>query len=108
MFHSLRWRLTGWYVLLLAGVLLMFSAGTYLAVRPVLRHNGGGGLKHQVELLAQAVRVGAREPALPREVHLGERRSDDVFPRLYRGDGSLVFVDVRDGRQLPALPDALE
>jgi heavy metal sensor kinase len=95
-------------VVLLAGVLLIFSAGTYLAVRELLRNNLDEGLKHQVELLAQAVTVERGEPALPREVHLGERRSDDLFTRLYRSDGSLVFVDVHDSQKLPALADSLE
>src|ERR1044071_8009764 len=38
-FYSLRWRLTGWYVLLLTAVLLLFSAGTYIAVYKLLLDN---------------------------------------------------------------------
>jgi heavy metal sensor kinase len=45
---------------------------------------------------------------LPREVRLAEGRSDDVFMRLYRGDGALVFTDTRESQMLPALSDALE
>jgi heavy metal sensor kinase len=107
MLHSLRWRLTGWYVLLLAGVLLLFSAGAYLAVRKLLHDNIDEGLKHQAELLAQAVTIDDGEVSLPREVRLEERRSSDFFTRLYRGDGTLVFTDFRGGRELPALPGAL-
>ena len=33
MFRELRWRLTGLYVVLLLGALLLFSAGSYLAAR---------------------------------------------------------------------------
>jgi heavy metal sensor kinase len=108
MFHSLRWRLTGWYVLLLAGVLLLFSAGTYLAVRKLLHDNLNDGLEHQAELIAQAVTIERDEPTLPREVRLAERRSNDFFMRLYRGDGVLVFADTREGQKLPALSDSLE
>jgi heavy metal sensor kinase len=108
MFHSLRWRLTGWYVLLLAGVLLLFSAGTYLAVRKLLRDNLDDGLAHQAELIVQAVTIERGEPMLPREARLAERRSNDFFLRLYRGDGALVFADVREGQKLPELSDALE
>jgi len=36
MFRELRWRLTGLYVVLLLGALLLFSAGTYLAARAAL------------------------------------------------------------------------
>jgi heavy metal sensor kinase len=108
MFHSLRWRLTGWYVLLLAGVLLVFSAGTYLAVRKLLRDSLDDGLDHQAELIAQAITVEDGEPTLPREARLAERRSNDFFMRLFRSDGSVVFTDIREGRSPPALPDALE
>src|SRR5436190_1229025 len=55
MFRSLRWRLTGWYVLLLAGVLLLFSAGTYLAVRELLLDNIDDVLRHQAALVALAL-----------------------------------------------------
>jgi len=108
MFHSLRWRLTGWYVLLLAGVLLLFSAGTYLAVRQLLRNSLDDVLDHQAELIVQAVTIERGEPMLPREARLTERRSNDSFMRLYRGDGSLVFADAREGQKLPELSDALD
>jgi heavy metal sensor kinase len=106
MFRSLRWRLTGWYVLLLAGVLLAFSLGTYLAVRTLLHDNLDDSLDHQVELLAQAIAIEDDEPTLPREARLAER-SNDVFMRLYRGDGTLVFADAREDQMLPELPESL-
>jgi heavy metal sensor kinase len=107
MFRSLRWRLTGWYVLLLAGVLLLFSAGAYLAVRKLLRDNIDEGLKHQAELIAQAVTIENNSLALPAEVQIEERHSNDYFTRLYQRDGALVFTSFRDKRPLPETPHAL-
>src|SRR5215216_6641624 len=55
MFRSLRWRLTGWYVLILAGVLLLFSAGIYAAVYKLLLENFDDVLRQQARLVAQMV-----------------------------------------------------
>ena len=107
MFRSLRWRLTGWYVLLLAGVLLLFSAGAYLTVRKLLRDNIDEGLKHQAELIAQAVTVESGNVALPDTVRIEEERSNDYFTRLYSSDRELIYQRFRDKRSLPELPKAL-
>ena len=55
MVRSLRWRLTGWYVLVLAGVLLLFSVGTYVAARAALLENFDDVLGDQATLIAQAI-----------------------------------------------------
>lgn len=34
--RSIRWQITGWYTLLLAGMMVLFSAGTYVAVYRLL------------------------------------------------------------------------
>jgi len=93
MFRSLRWRLTGWYVLLLAGVLLLFSAGTYLAVRELLLDNVDDVLRHQAALLAQTIDLAEGAPVLRGEVALPVRRDSEHFTRLYRADGTLSFDD---------------
>ncbi|HEX5689311.1 MAG TPA: histidine kinase dimerization/phospho-acceptor domain-containing protein, partial [Roseiflexaceae bacterium] len=105
--NSLRWRLTGWYVLLLAGVLVLFSAGAYLAVRKLLRDNIDEGLKHQAELVAQAVTVEQGDLALPLEVEVDRQNANDFFTRVYGSDGALIFINFDDDRKLPDLPKAL-
>ena len=84
MFRSLRWRLTGWYVLLLAGVLLLFSAGIYLAVRELLLDNIDDVLRHQAALVAQTIDLAGSAPVPRREVALPVRRDSEHFTRLYR------------------------
>jgi heavy metal sensor kinase len=93
MFRSLRWRLTGWYALLLAGVLLLFSAGTYLAVRELLLDNVDDVLRHQVALVAQTIDLAGSVPVPRGEVALPVRRDSEHFTRLYRADGTLSFDD---------------
>jgi heavy metal sensor kinase len=93
MFRSLRWRLTGWYVLLLAGVLLLFSAGTYLAVRELLLDNLDDVLRHQAALVAPTIDLAGSAPVPRGEVALPVRRDSEHFTRLYRADGTLSFDD---------------
>src|SRR6266487_5680666 len=103
MFRSLRWRLTGWYVLVLAGVLAMFSAGTYLATRAALRENFDEVLGNQAALVAQAVDIEDGIPELKQEVLLSGHRNDDHFTRLYAVNGAQVFDDTTDGPPVPNL-----
>jgi heavy metal sensor kinase len=93
MFRSLRWRLTGWYVLLLAGVLLLFSTGTYLAVRELLLDNVDDVLRHQAALVAPTIDLAGSAPVPRGEVALPVRRDSEHFTRLYRVDGTLSFDD---------------
>lgn len=103
MIRSLRWRLTGWYVLVLAGVLLLFSVGTYIAARAALLENFDDVLGDQATLIAQTIDVDDDIPELKQEVILTGRRHDDHFTRLYRLDGIAVFDDTQDGPQVPAI-----
>jgi heavy metal sensor kinase len=103
MFRSLRWRLTGWYILLLAGVLLLFSSGIYLAVRELLLDTFDDVLRHQAELIAQTVDFTAGGPVLDPAAQLAGRPDREHFTRLYRADGTLSFDD-SSAAQAPALP----
>src|SRR5215211_8587744 len=107
MFRELRWRLTGLYVVLLLGALLLFSAGTYLAARAALRENFDEVLLDQATLVAQAIDIEDGVPELKQEVLLSGHRSDDHFTRLYTLSGMLVFDDTTDGPHVPDLPDTV-
>ncbi len=104
MFRELRWRLTGLYVILLLGALLLFSAGTYLAARAALMKNFDEVLVVQASFVAQAIDIEDEVPALEREVLLSGHRNDDHFTRLYALNGLLVFDDTADGPRVPDLP----
>jgi heavy metal sensor kinase len=106
MVRSLRWRLTGWYVLMLAGVLLIFSCGIYLAVRELLLDNFDDVLRHQAELIAQTVDFTAGGPALDPAARLAGRPDREHFTRLYRADGTLSFDD-SGATHAPALPEEI-
>jgi heavy metal sensor kinase len=91
MLRSLRWRLTGWYVLLLAGVLLLLSAGTYLAVHKLLVDNLDEVLRRQADLIAAAIEISPSGPLLGGSAP--PSRNSEHFTRLYHQDGTLSFDD---------------
>ncbi len=105
MFRSVRWRLTGWYVALLAGTLLLFSAGTYLAVRLLLLDNFDDVLAHQAELIAQTIDVANAGLILRGDVLLDGRRDSEHFTRLYNAHGVLLFEDNAAAEEAPVLND---
>src|SRR5690349_14616717 len=93
MFYSLRWRLTGWYVLLLTGVLLLFSAGTYVAVYKLLLDNFDDLLGSQANLIVQTVDFSDRNLSLQNESLRAGRPTDEHLTRIYRPDRSLMYDD---------------
>jgi heavy metal sensor kinase len=105
MFHSLRWRLISWYVLLLAAVLLLFSAGTYLAVRKLLLDNFDDVLSQQATVIAQTIDVTNGGLTLTGDVRLAGHRDSEHFTRLYRTDGTLVFDNNGAREGAPLRPD---
>jgi len=107
MMRSLRWRLTGWYILLLAGVLLVFSVAVYMAVQRLLLENFDAMLRHQANLVAQAIDEDDGAPSLPQDMLLPDVRGRAHFTRIYRTDQTLSFNDSAAGEQVPELPHAV-
>jgi signal transduction histidine kinase len=92
-FYSLRWRLTGWYVVLLAGVLLMFSGGTYIAVYKLLLDNFDDLLTSQANLIVQTIDFNDRDQTLQNTSLRADRRDDEHLTRIYRADRTLIYDD---------------
>jgi len=92
-FYSLRWRLTGWYVLLLTSVLLLFSAGTYITVYKLLLDNFDELLASQANLIVQTVDFNERNLTLQNDSLRAGRRDDEHLTRIYRPDSTLIYDD---------------
>ncbi|MBK9715274.1 MAG: HAMP domain-containing protein [Kouleothrix sp.] len=107
MSRSLRWRLTAWYVLLLSGLLLVFSAGTYVAVYKLLLSSFDDVLSSQANLIIQTIDVSDPELTLKNAALRAGRRNDEHLTRLYRADGTLIFDDNPEERA-SELVDAVE
>src|SRR5262245_18845752 len=91
MFRSLRWRLTAWYVVLLCGLLLVFSAGTYVAVSRLLLDNLDDLLASQARLIVETINLEDRELALRNDALEIGRNTDEHLTRLYGSDGTRLF-----------------
>jgi HAMP domain-containing protein len=105
---SLRWRLTGWYVILLAVVLLLFSLGVYLAVERLLIENLDAALRQQANLMAQAIDEDEGQPTLARDVALPDIGVGDHFTRIYRTDQRLSLDISTVGEPIPQVPGAVD
>jgi heavy metal sensor kinase len=104
--HSLRWRLTGWYVLLLACVLLLFSGGTYVAVYKLLLDNFDDLLSSQANLIVQTIDFTDRGLKLQNDTLRVGRGDDEHLTRIYRADSTLIFDD-NPKAQAPELREAV-
>src|SRR6266496_5350840 len=105
-FYSLRWRLTGWYVLLLTGVLLLFSAGTYITVYKLLLDNFDDLLTSQANLIVQTIDFSDRNLTLQNTSLRAGHRDNEHLTRIYRADRTLLYDD--NPRELtPELTDAV-
>jgi heavy metal sensor kinase len=91
MFRSLRWRLTIWYVALLCGLLLVFSAGTYVAVSKLLIDNLDDLLASQARLIVDTINLDDRELAIRNDALQIGRNTDYHLTRLYRADRTRLF-----------------
>jgi heavy metal sensor kinase len=92
-FSSLRWQLTGWYVLLLTGMLLLFSAGTYIAVYKLLLDNFDDLLVTQANLIVQTVDFSERNLTLQNDSLRAGHQEDEYLTRIYRSDRRLLYDD---------------
>src|SRR3954463_12128170 len=105
-FYSLRWRLTGWYVLLLTGVLLLLSAGTYITVYKLLLDNFDDLLASQANLIVQTVDFSDRNLTLQNDSLRAGRRNAEHLTRIYRADRTLMYDD-NPREEEPELDDAI-
>jgi len=101
-FYSLRWRLTGWYVLLLAGVLLLFSAGTYITVYKLLLDNFDDLLDSQANLIVQTIDFSERNLTLQNDSLRASDRDAEHLTRIFRPDRTLLYDD-NPQEQVPEL-----
>ena len=109
-FRSIRWQLTKWYVILLFGLLLVFGAGTYTAVRKLLIDNLDDLLASQASLFVGTIDLTDRKLSIRSDTLQIGRTSDDHVTRLYRANGARLFdtnPKIRSDELDAAVKDAL-
>ena len=93
--RSIRLRLTLWYVLLLAIMLAVFSAGIYLTLRHSLSANLDDSLENRADILLSVVAYDSGRPSLAGSVSSVDPNAGEHFVRVYDERGALSF----DGTQ---------
>jgi heavy metal sensor kinase len=86
---SLRWRLTLWYVGLLTGVLILFSAGVYIALSKQLLDAEDDALQNLAQLLDPSVSMSHGK--LQFKDSADTTKGHDRFVRVYTLTGLRVF-----------------
>jgi len=60
---ALQWRLTAWYAITFAAILLMLGGGLYLTMRTLVQRGLNGSLRQSVDALARAAQIREQEAA---------------------------------------------
>lgn len=98
--RSIRWRLTLWYVAVLAVGMLLFGAGTWFTLRGVLLNNRYHALDQRLTALTDFLRLEARGNAIS-DLREESREYSTGLP-----EGQGVVVRQLDGRVVFAKPAA--
>jgi len=105
--RSIRFRLTLWYVLLLAIILAGFSAGIYVTLRHNLYANLDDSLQTRVADLLPLVRFEGAGPTLAGSISATSADLDEQFARVYDSSGRLTFDNTGGAGGEPADGEAI-
>ena len=107
LWRSLRLRLTLWYVILLAVILLAFSGVLYVRLNTTLRDNLDDALRNRADLLIGTITNANGRLALdPARLPI-DRNQGEHFTRLFDSAGSIVTNDTAGLDAVPSLPSDL-
>jgi heavy metal sensor kinase len=106
--RSIRFRLTLWYVLLLAAILAAFSAGVYLTLRHNLAASLDDSLENRTAVLLAAVRYEAGRPTLEGVVSAADPDADEQVAQVYDAQGGLSFDGSGAGHAFAIRPRAIQ
>lgn len=99
--HSVRLRLTFWYVILLAVVLAAFSAGVYMVMRHQLNNNLDDSIENYSMALFDAIQYEEGQPTLPGDIPWGDPHEGEHYVRVFDVSGSLTFDDSAPAGDVP-------
>jgi heavy metal sensor kinase len=100
MFRSIRFRLTVWYVVLLAVILGAFSAGIYFALRQDLYDNLRKSLDSRAELLLGHISYEGGRPLLT-EAEAPPDPEEEHFARVFDASGNVTFDNSTEEIEVP-------
>lgn len=100
-FRSIRFRLTLWYVGLLALVLAAFCAVLYLALRERLYAGLDDSLETRVEFVDALISTGAGAPVVRGAEIPGDPLEGEQFVRIYDPAGEITFDNTTEDFPIP-------
>ena len=106
--RSIRFRLTLWYVLLLAVILAGFSAGIYLTLRHSLSSNLDDALETRAEELLAVVRFEGDRPTLAGAVPSEGQGEGEQFIRVFDASGAPTFDTSAPAGEVPVAQGAVQ
>ncbi|HUS81858.1 MAG TPA: two-component sensor histidine kinase, partial [Dehalococcoidia bacterium] len=106
--RSVRFRLTLWYVLLLAIILAAFSTGIYLALRHNLHANLDDSIEARANDLLGIIRYEEGGPTLAGSLAANSPDLGEQFVRVYDASGNLTFDTSGEAGTVPIQGSAVE
>ena len=91
--RSIRFRLTLWYVLLLAIILAGFSAGVYLVLRHNLYDNLDDSIRRRADILLAVVQYDGTRPTLAGRVSSNDPNAEENSVRVFDASGGITFAN---------------
>jgi heavy metal sensor kinase len=110
MLRSVRFRITLWYVGLLAVVLAAFCTGVYLVLRQSLYSNLDDTIENRVATFQGLLEFEGNTPTLPANAAPSGVDADERLVRIFDSNGDLTFDEATEGamRNEAAVAKALE
>lgn len=105
-FRSIRVRLTLWYVLLLAVILGVFSAGVYVALRVSLYNNLDDSVDSRAQVLLEVTAFNGGRPTLTTADAPTDPQGEQ-FARVFDASGNLTFDNSAADAPAPIDQDAV-
>jgi heavy metal sensor kinase len=93
MIRSVRFRLTIWYVVILAIILAAFSFGVYWFMRGQLYHNLDDSVEHRANILQALVMFDDDRPTLASSIFEEDPDANESFVRLFDATGGVTFTN---------------
>jgi heavy metal sensor kinase len=107
LFRSIRVRLTLWYVVLLAGILAVFSGGVFLGLRENLNTNLNDSLDNRADIVRSLVSYEDGRPTLGGADIPGDPLEGEHFARVFDSSGDVIFDNSSPAGAVPLNEDEL-
>ena len=105
--HSIRLRLTLWYVLLVAVILAAFIAGVYFVLRQVLYNNLDESIQAQATAFLGSIKFEGDWPSVDNGAPSGDDEDVEHFVRIFDTSKSVVFESSAAVGRVPVDPQAI-